>query len=99
MSAIDKLTTYLDLVDNDYWHDVACLDARRVIDTNGIDLLERIFVCCAQWPENRLEHFAYILDGGTEVEIRLLRMLAESEFSSVAFRAREVLRAQGAANA
>jgi hypothetical protein len=94
---LSKLISLLDLPDDsNYWSDVACCEARALIDQDSESLLNEIFEVCEHWPENRQEHLAYILgEGVSPCESKILVHLSKSVYLSVAFRAREVLRGMG----
>jgi hypothetical protein len=97
---LSKLISFLDLPDSDYWSDVACCEARALIDQDSQSLLNEIFEVCEHWSENRQEHLAYILgEGASPCESKILDHLSKSVYPSVAFRAREALRAMETRNA
>lgn len=89
---LNTLVSLLDLVDGDYWSDVASSEARSLIDQDPQKLLSEIFPFLNQWPENRLEHLAYILgEGDSPIEEEILIHLSTSIYPSVSLRARELL--------
>lgn len=90
MNDLDQLIELLDSPDNDYWGDVLSSEARGIIDKNIDEILLPILYCWQQWPENRLEHLAYLLgESRSEIEKKLVYELLNSQYESVAFRARE----------
>ena len=90
MNDLGQLIELLDSPDNDYWGDVLSSEARGIIDKNIDEILLPILHCWQQWPENRLEHLAYLLgESRSEIEKKLVYELLNSQYESVAFRARE----------
>lgn len=90
MDNLSLLIDLLDSPDNDYWGDVLSCEARGIIDKNSEEIMLSILDCWQQWPENRLEHLAYLLgNNSSEVEKKLIFELLNSQYESVAFRARE----------
>ncbi|MGW8391382.1 hypothetical protein [Pseudoduganella sp. HUAS MS19] len=90
---LNKLIQHLDLPDADYWYDVACSEARSILDVDSQVLLPQILAQWRSWPEMRQEHLAYILGEGTsEIERQILDEMAQLPDSEAAFRAREALR-------
>jgi hypothetical protein len=90
MNDLNQLVELLDHPDDNYWGDVLSSEAREIIDKNIDGILSSVLNCWRQWPENRLEHLAYLLgDSPSEVERKLVYELLDSQYESVAFRARE----------
>jgi hypothetical protein len=90
MSDIEELINFLDHPDDNYWGDILCDDARAIIDKDPELILTKVIQQWEDWPENRLEHLAYLLgEGLSEVETSLIRALHQSKYKSVVFRAKE----------
>ena len=99
MKTLDCLILLLDLPDSDYWYDVACCEARSILDCDETLLLQ-ILVDWKEWPEIRQEHLAYILgDGPSVIEKQILEEMAQLPASDTAFRARESMRSNPPKNA
>lgn len=92
MNDIEELIKLLDHPDDNYWGDILCNDARAAIDCNPEVILGEILETWKEWPENRLEHLAYILgEGLSKVEKDLIEALHKSKYKSVVFRAKEAV--------
>ncbi|MBU2705300.1 hypothetical protein KCM76_04870 [Zooshikella marina] len=92
MNDIEELVKLLDHPDDNYWGDILCDDARAVIDHNPEMILGEVLQTWEEWPENRLEHLAYLLgEGLSEVEKDLIEALHKSKYQSVTFRAKEAV--------
>ena len=90
MSDLNQLIELLDHPDDNYWGDVLSSEAREIIDRNIDEILAPVLGCWHQWPENRLEHLAYLLgDSPSETEKKLVYELLNSQYESVVFRAQE----------
>ena len=90
---IDRLVELLDLPDADYWSDVACGEARSIVDAAPHAMLSEIESQWRSWSESRQEHLAYILgESSHPLERRVLLEMARSGAPSVAMSAREALR-------
>lgn len=90
MDELNQLIKLLDHPDDDFWGDVLSCEAREMIDADIDGVLMQVLGCWHQWPENRLEHLAYLLgDSPSEIEKKLVYELLTSQYESVVFRARE----------
>ncbi len=92
MSDFDLLVDLLDHPDDDFWGDVLSSEAREIIDTNIDEILSLVLASWREWPENRLEHLAYLLgESNSQVEKVLVYELLQSHYESVVFRAIEAV--------
>ncbi|SFM22467.1 hypothetical protein [Marinobacter zhejiangensis] len=92
MNTIEELIRLLDYLDDDYWSDVLCGDARTIIDRDPELIMSNVLQQWEDWPENRLEHLTYLLgEGRSEVEKLLIENLQRSKYKTVVFRAKEAL--------
>lgn len=90
MNDVEELIRLLDHPDDNYWGEILCDDARAVIDRNPEMILGEVLQKWEEWPENRLEHLAYLLgEGLSDVEKDLVEALHKSKYRSVTFRAKE----------
>ncbi|OZG71066.1 hypothetical protein BTA51_23480 [Hahella sp. CCB-MM4] len=92
MSKFEKLVRLLDHPDDNYWGDILAGEAREIIDSDPEVLLSFILEQWESWPENRLEHLAYLLgEGVSNVEEKLIIALHGSKYKSVVFHAKEAV--------
>ncbi|WP_087026539.1 hypothetical protein [Thaumasiovibrio subtropicus] len=90
MSQFEEFIKRLDHADDDYWADVLSDEARKIIDSAPEVLLSAVLEHYQAWPENRLEHLAYLLgEGVSELEEQLILLLQQSKYESVVSRAKE----------
>lgn len=90
---LERLVDLLDVPDSDYWADVACVEARSVIDENPAIVLTEVRLQWQSWPTSRQEHLAYILgDSSLSIEKAILLQMTQSNNSNVAMAAREAIR-------
>jgi hypothetical protein len=87
-----KLIALIDLPDDDYWYDLACAEARDIIDLHCEEVLSAARAEWRSWTALRQEHLAYILgEGNSTVEAELVIDLTNSDYSDVRSRAMEAL--------
>lgn len=92
MSKIEELVSLLDHPDDNYWGDILSDEARVIIDSDPELLLGKVLEQWQEWPENRLEHLAYLLgEGVSGIEEQLINVLHRSKYKSVVFRAQEAV--------
>jgi hypothetical protein len=78
--------------DSDYWYDVGCCDASKILVQGGSQLIAVLNIEVQGWSDLQKEHLAYILgDLAGADELQLLASLADSANPDVAFRAREAM--------
>ena len=88
-----ELLRLVAIPESDYWYDVACIDARTLLDAGGDQLLGELLPLVEGMSPIEQEHLAYILGDSAAVgELVILEMLRESAHAEVAYRAREALR-------
>ena len=88
--SIKELITQLDLPDDDFWYDHACIFARDIIDNNYETIIKELTNEWKTWPLLRQEHLAYTLgEGSSAEELDLIKDMMQSEDKEVAFRAKE----------
>lgn len=90
MSRLNELIRLLDLPDADFWYDVASCWATDIIYSDTDEILSEVSDCWPKWPEERIEHLAYILGGAdSEIERKLIYALQKCQYPSVVYRANE----------
>jgi hypothetical protein len=87
-----KLIALIDLPDNDYGYDLACAEARDIVDLHCEEVLNAARAEWRSWTALRQEHLAYILgEGNSTVEAEWVIDMTSSDHSGVRSRAMEAL--------
>lgn len=87
-----NLINELDVPDTDYWYDLGCDFARKIIDEDPEAFIISILNEWRTWPEARQVHLAYILGEGTSTqELELIKQMITSPCDELVFTAKEAL--------